>query len=146
MTASNGRGPDRRDLSNWGVSDAEVLGIVSDVCEEGDGWASTYDVRLKFGEHPEESGHRTGVPSRLAWLRRYGWLERNHDDGRWRLTEFGQAVIRRPTLPKPVADRLDGLNLAQQLALTRRLTESGAAAIPEARTAIRRQWQRSLGR
>ena len=106
MTASNGRGPDRRDLSNWGASDSEVLGIVNDVCNEGDGWASTYDVRVRFGEHPEETGHRTGVPSRLAWLRRYGWLERG-DEGGWRLTEIGLAILERPDLPKTVADRLE---------------------------------------
>ena len=145
MSASNGRGPDRRDLTNWGVSDAEVLGIIRDISDDGDGWASTYDVRIRFGEHPEESGHRTGVPSRLAWLRRYGWLERG-DDGRWGLTEIGQAILERPTLPKSVADRLDGLNPAQRLTLTRELGEQGASAMPEIRNAIRRQWQRSLGR
>ena len=68
------------------------------------------------------------------------------DDGRWGLTEIGQAILERPTLPKSVADRLDGLNPAQRLTLTRELGEQGASAMPEIRNAIRRQWQRSLGR
>lgn len=146
MTGSNGRGPDRRDLSNWGVTDSEVLAIVDDLAREGDGWATTYDVRVRFGEHPEETGHRTGVPSRLSWLRRYGWLERNPDDGRWGLTEVGDAILERPRLPKSVDDRLDGLNLAQQITLTRRLADAGVEAPQAVQAAIRRQWQHSQGR
>lgn len=134
-----------RDLSNWGISDTEVLGIVDDLSKE-DGWASTYEVRVQLGEHPEEVGHRTGVPSRLAWLRRYGWLERSDADGRWRLTPVGHAILDRPSLPKAVAGSLGKLNPAQRLTLTRELGQSGNEQAPEVRTAIRRQWQRSLGR
>ena len=147
MARRNGRQrePEPRDLTNWGISDTEVLGIVDDLSAP-DGWASTYEVRTQLGEHPEESRHRTGVPSRLAWLRRYGWLERSDQDGRWRLTPIGHAILERPNLPKTVAASLGKLNPAQRLTLMRELGESGNDQMPEVRTAIRRQWQRSLGR
>jgi len=141
----NGSEPEPRDLSNWGISDTEVLGIVGDLCELADGWTTTYDVRVQLGEKPEESRHRTGVPSRLTWLRRYGWLERN-EDGLWRLTPIGNAILDKPDLPKAVANSLMKLNPAQRLELTKELGESGNSQLPEVRTAIRRQWQRSLGR
>lgn len=144
MPNHNGDGP--RDLSNWGISDTEVLAIVDDLSLTADGWASTYEVRVQLGEHPEETRHRTGVPSRLAWLRRYGWLERNVEDGRWRLTPVGHAILDRPNLPATVARSLGKLNPAQRLTLTRELGQSGNDQVPEVRTAIRRQWQRSLGR
>lgn len=138
-TSRNGRqrDPEPRDLSNWGISDTEILAIVVDVGDP-DGWATTYDVRIQLGEKPEESRHRTGVPSRLSWLRRYGWLERN-EDGLWRLTPIGHAILDKPNLPKAVAGSLGKLNPAQRLTLTRELGETGNDQMPEVRTAIRRQ-------
>lgn len=145
MASRNGREPEPRDLSNWGISDTEVLAIVDDLGKDDDGWASTYDVRLQLGEKPEESKHRTGVPSRLSWLRRYGWLERN-EDGLWRLTPIGHAMLDKPDLPKAVENGLIKLNLAQRLELTKELGESGSSQPAETYNAIRRQWQRSLRR
>lgn len=145
LNRRNGRGPspEPRDLSNWGATDTEVLGIVDDVCREGDGFASTYDIRLRFGEHPEDN-RRTGVPSRLSWQRRYGWLDRA-DDGRWYLTEYGRQILLPPKLPARVASGLETLNLAQRITLTKELGQAGAEAPPEVQTAIRRQWQHSQG-
>lgn len=143
MPSRNGNEPEPRDLSNWGISDTEVLAIVVDVAEP-DGWSRTFDVRVQLGEHPEESKHRTGVPSRLAWLRRYGWLERNPEDGRWRLTPMGHLILDKPRLSASFERTLTGLTPAQQLAATRQLAERSAGAPPELHTAYRRQWVRSV--
>jgi hypothetical protein len=141
----NGEGPERGlDLTIWGISDPELLGIVDDLADE-EGWTRSYDVRIQLGENPEAVKNRSGVGQRLAWMKRYGWLERNDDDGRWRLTPVGQELLDHPDLTKAVEQALGKMNSAQRLRLTRELAESGAAR-PEFRTALRRQWTRSLGR
>ena len=150
-TGKNGRReaepPRGRDMTIWGISDTELLAMLDDLCTQGDGWASTFDLRVLLGEHPEETGHRTGVPSRLSWLARYGWVERHETQrSHWRLTKVGHLILDRPALSKAVEGALSKLNPAQRVQLTRELAEGGADAPPEIRTAIRRQWTRSMGR
>lgn len=144
--SSNGAGPPERglDLTIWGISDTELLGIVDDVADEN-GWSTTADVRLQLGENLED-GRRSGAGSRLAWMRRYGWLERSPDTGGWRLTAMGHAILDNPRLSAAVERALGGLNPAQRVRLAREIGESGASAPVEVRAALRRQWQRSIGR
>ena len=132
------------DLSIWGISDTELLAIVDD-CADENGWTFNLNVRIQMGEDPDAVKH-SGVGSRLAWMRRYGWLERNPDDGSHRLTAMGHAILDHPQLSKSVERARDGLNLAQRVRLAREIGESGAGAAPSVRTALRRQWQRSIGR
>jgi hypothetical protein len=136
----NGRG---LDLTIWGISDPELLGIVDDLADEN-GWTTNIDVRMQLGEKVDEVKH-SGVGSRLAWMRRYGWLERN-DDGQHRLTAMGHQILDNPKLARAVEQALDKMNPAQRLALTRELGEYGHTTTAEVRVALRRQWQRSLGR
>jgi hypothetical protein len=139
--SSNGRG---RDLSIWGISDPEILGIVDDLADD-DGWTTTIEVRLQLGENPDDTRRHSGVGPRLSWLRRYEWLEQHPDDrSRWRLTPLGQDLLDHPDLTRTVQTALDKLNPAQRLRLTRQLAETGASS--PYRTALRRQWARSLGR
>jgi hypothetical protein len=142
----NGR-PPHIDLTLFGISDAELLAIVDDLADE-DGWTHTVDVRMQLGEKPEETENRSrsGVGPRLSWLKRYGWLEQHVDDRTcWRLTAVGHALLDNPELTRTVEQALAKLNPAQRLRLTRELGEAGAGSPDELRTALRRQWQRSLG-
>jgi hypothetical protein len=142
----NGR-PRAIDVSLWGISDSELLAVVDDLADEN-GWTHTIDVRVQLGEKPEESDQRTrsGVGPRMSWLKRYGWLEQHRDDRtQWRLTAIGHALVDNPQLSRSVESALSKLNPAQRLQLTRELAEAGAGAADEIRTALRRQWQRSLG-
>jgi len=142
----NGKGDARGiDLSIWGISDTELLGIVDDLADEN-GWSSTLDVRVQLGENVEAVGHRSGVGSRLGWMRRYGWLERSPETGAWRLTAMGHAILDDPQLSRSVENALEKLNPAQRVRLAREIGESGAHAPSELRAALRRQWQRSMGR
>jgi len=151
--SANGNG--RVDVSLFGISDAELLAIVDD-CADENGWATTLTIRWQLGVHDDEK--RSGVGTRLAWLKRYGWLEHGErekvqtDDERgwrwsrsWRLTAMGHALLDNPDLSKSIENALAKLNPAQRLALTRELGEFGSGSAPELRTALRRQWQRSLG-
>jgi hypothetical protein len=152
---NGGRPAGRIDVSLWGISDAELLGIINDLADE-QGWVNTLNVRLQLGENPEDSteGARSGVGPRLSWLTRYGWLERGErqkdEDGHWwqtyRLTPMGQLLLEGPQLTAAFEKTLGKLNPRQRLQLTRELGEAGAGAPDEIRTAIRRQWVRSLGR
>jgi hypothetical protein len=145
----NGDGPrERIDVSLFGISDAELLAIIDDLADEN-GWTHTIDVRVQLGEHPDEADQsmRSGVGPRLSWLRRYGWLEQHPDDRRsWRLTAMGHALLDNPDLSRSVESALAKLNPAQRLRLTRELGEFGTHAPSEIKTALRRQWQRTLGR
>ncbi len=131
---SNGR----VDLTLLGISDTELLAIVDD--QQGpDGWTQTSDVRLTLGESLDVKN--SGVGSRLAWMRRYGWLEQSHERrDLHRLSPTGEALLRNPRLTKAVEAALDTLNPAQRIALTREVAEGGL----DIRDALRRQWARSL--
>jgi hypothetical protein len=149
----------RVDMTLLGISDADILGILDDLSDEN-GWATTMAVRVQLGEDPwipSTGEHRSGVGIRLAWLRRYGWLEKGQrekiesDDERgwrwsqsWRLTAMGQALLDHPELSRTVEKAMDGLNPAQRLRLVRELGESGFGAAPEIHAALRRQWRRSM--
>ena len=145
MSASrNGDEPPPRglDLTIWGISDTELLGIVDDLADEN-GWTSNVDVRLQLGENIDEIRY-SGVGSRLAWMRRYGWLEKNPEDGRQRLTAMGHALLDKPELGKAVESALGKLNAAQRLRLTREIAEAGQRGPGEIQAALRREWQRNL--
>jgi hypothetical protein len=134
-----------RDFSNWALSDTEVLGVVDDLADEN-GWTHTIDVRMQFGENPEEVSH-SGAGGRIAWCRRYGWLEQHPDEKqRHRLTAMGHEILDNPKLARPIENALEKMNPAQRLALTRELSESGAHSPEEIHTALRRQWARSIRR
>lgn len=138
----------RVDLTLFGIADSELLAIVDDLADEN-GWTHTLDVRLQLGEKPDnaDAKHRSGVGPRLSWLRRYGWLEQKSDErSAWRLTAMGHALLDDPELSRSVENALDKLNPAQRLRLTRELGEFGASTSDEIKTALRRQWQRALGR
>jgi hypothetical protein len=51
-------------------------------------------------------------------------------------------MLRLPAVEKA----LEQMNPAQRVRLTRELAEDAGGARPEIRTALRRQWMRSLGR
>jgi DNA-binding IclR family transcriptional regulator len=82
----------------------------------------------------------------MSWMRRYGWLERSPDDGRWRLTAMGHAILDNPNLSRTLENALGKLNPAQRLRLAREIGETGHGSPDEIRNALRRQWQRSMGR
>jgi hypothetical protein len=74
-------------------------------------------------------------------MRRYGWLEQNPDTRtQHRLTPLGHALLDNPRLTKAVENAVINMNPAQRLALTKEIAESGY----DIKTALSRQWKRSL--
>lgn len=141
MSSSNSGEP--RDVSLWGIADTELLAIVDDLAD-ADGWTSTYSVRLQLGEDIEVTKQRSGVGSRLSWMRRYGWLEGTA--GQWRLTADGHAILDGGKLTRALNNQLEKLTPAQRVRLTRQIATEGGASSDPIRTALRREWTRSLGR
>jgi len=138
------------DLSLWGISDMELLAIVDDLADEN-GWTRTLEVRYQLGERMDK-GYRSGVGPRLAWMTRYGWLERNvmtarkpGNEREWRLTAFGHALLENPKMSKAFESTFAKLNPAQRLRLCKELAEGADHSVDEIRNAMRRQWQRSMG-
>jgi hypothetical protein len=131
-----------RDMSLYGISDTELLAIVDDLSDEN-GWTMTIDVRLQLGENPEDK-IKSGVGPRLAWMRRYGWLESGSKT--WRLTAMGHAVLDHPELSQAFQSAMEKLTPAQRLQLTRRLSEDGAQRPTEVYQALRREWQRNISK
>jgi hypothetical protein len=138
----------RIDATLWGISDTELLAVVDDLADEN-GWTDTVNVRLQLGDqsYSEDTGRfeqPSGVGGRLAWMRRYGWLEGGK--GTHRLTAMGHAILDNDGLPAAIVFEFRGLNAAQRVRMARELGEAGNAGPDEIRTALRRQWTRSLGR
>jgi hypothetical protein len=132
------------DATLFGLDDTELLGVVDDLADEN-GWTSTYAIRLQLGENPEAVRH-SGIGVRLGWMKRYGWLERSPETGEWRLTAMGHAILDNPALSKSIESALGKLNPAQRLRLAREIGEAGSHGPAEVKAALRRQWQRSMGR
>jgi len=127
------------DLSLYGIGDVELLAIVDDLAGE-DGATSTIDVRLQLGENIE-NGQRSGVGPRLAWMVRYGWLERA-GPGLWRLSDDGVEILDDPELSTAFDKELGSLNAAQRLEVVRAI--AGRSERLSVSNALRRQWKRSI--
>jgi len=148
----NDNQPSNIDLSLFGeFNDRDLLGIIDDLADD-DGWARTIDIRIQIGERIEK-GYRSGVGPKLGWFVRYGWVERNiitarrpGNEREWRLTAIGRALLENPKFQAAFERTFKSLNPAQRLMLTKELAEAADAGAQEVRTALRRQWARSLGR
>jgi hypothetical protein len=140
--------PARRDLSLLGISDSELLHIVDDLADDS-GWATNLDVRMQLGEDIDdpEVSKRSGVGSRLSWMRRYGWLESDATRASChRLTPMGHAILDNAQLSRTFEKALAKLNPAQQVRLTREIAQGGMQSPSEIQAALRREWQRNLAR
>lgn len=136
-------------------SDREFLLILVDVADE-DGWADSEHIAQQM-----DLTERRIASSRLSWLRRYGAVEREHEqdadgniryfrDGRvrytqrWRLTELGRAVaygrLRKGT--ETALDRVDegGLLMVARWLSERSRGDMGAAKL------VQREWRYGHGR
>src|SRR3954466_5878034 len=124
-------------------SDRELLFVFSDH-EDDEGYVHVAGVLAALdldNEHPARC-----LGARMAWLRRYGALDR--EEGRWHLTEVGQAVIA-ARLRAPAQRALDGLDAAhlvvavESLAACYRAINGAGEAY---RILTRREWQHGVRR
>lgn len=135
------------------LSDREVLLVMLDVADDG-GEVDPADVaqRLRItGDHP-----RRAVSSRLAWLKRWGAVDKvfavdEHGNvvrnrageakttQRYRLTSLGERMAS-GQLRAAQTKALDGIGDEAMLLVTRWLTERSAHGGATVQTLVRREW------
>jgi restriction endonuclease Mrr len=62
---------------------------------DDEGWVETEYLAVAMGlrMNGDRTLRDTGIGQRLAWMRRYGMLERDPQKGMWRLTDSGQRIV-----------------------------------------------------
>jgi len=134
---------------NVDLTDRELLHIINDIA--GNGEATSADIGLALGVRPD--GDRSAarvVATRLAWMRRYGFLERidpleseggkRGDPSRWAITEIGRQIMS-GKLSKALEQQIERAAPGSQVLLMRKLTQRAyVQAGPELATAVRREY------
>lgn len=153
--AKRSTAPARREhLTILDFSDREFLNIVMDVAD-GDGWAESVDVAERL-----DMADKRSASSRLAWMKRYGAVEREHERDeqgrllysgdkprytqRWRLTEVG-LTIATGKLSKSQERALEGMNDGAVFMTTRFLAKRAAEDSGGAKLFMR-EWRHGVGR
>ena len=138
-------------------SDRELLLILDDVADS-DGWASSRDMTEPVGL--PEDGYRH-VSSRLAWLRRYGAIEREllwDENGnpimgplgqkqgqRWRPTEAGR-LMAYGKLSKAQYRALEAIGEGQMILAMRQMSLHYQQSSEIGATLARREWVYGMSR
>lgn len=80
-------------MSRFGLhdySDRELVHLVADMSDD-DGWTRPEEIAERAGIGRENA---RAVAMRLAWMRRYGIVEKNRQHpARWSLTEAGEEMV-----------------------------------------------------
>lgn len=129
-------------LSLYDYSDRELLHLIEEVKLDS-GWSRTEDVAKAVGLTSDKPNRPAGI--RLAWMRRYGALEKHETQPWWRLTPIGRSLMD-GELTADERETIDEWSSAQLLMVTRRLTGRWRRAGTTASTLIRREWQRGTHR
>lgn len=76
----------------FSLYDFRDLDLMLKIAHEGDeeGWVETRKIAETLGIPEEE--RINGLGTRLAWMRKFGMLEKNDDNGVWRLSRGGERV------------------------------------------------------
>lgn len=119
-------------------SDRELLLVVMDEADGADGWASSEGLARRFGVKQIHS-----VTSRLAWLRRYGAVERDEERAlaHWRPTAIGE-MLATGDIGAAQQRALEGLKPEAMLMLTRFAADRARSAPETAQHLMKREWRR----
>lgn len=143
----------RESLRLYDYSDRELVAIIDDVADE-EGWASRKSVGQTIFPFvaSDEGSDRTKhalrcVAIRLAWLRRYGVLDKRlvAGESEWTLTEEGHRFLRGKL---NAAERrvIEALKEDRLVAATSLLTSRYQRSSPVAANLIRREWMYGVHR
>jgi hypothetical protein len=135
---------------NIDYSDRELLMTIWSI--GGDEGATTDRIASKLGITPNGRYRIRRIAPRLAWMRRYGFLDRqgpDHEitpDTPWVLTEMGQQLMG-GRLSRVTQRTLENMDPGSHLLAMRVLGQQAyVRASPEAATAIRREWDHQRAR
>lgn len=143
----------RESLRLYDYSDRELVAIIDDVADE-EGWASRKNIGqtifpfVAWDEGSDRTKHVLRcVAIRLAWLRRYGVLEKRLTAGEseWTLTEDGQRFLQ-GRLNAAEQRIIESLKEDRLVAATSLLTSRYQSSSPVAANLIRREWMYGVNR
>lgn len=139
--AAVARRPKLNGLRLYDFSDVEFLAICLDAAGD-EGWFETQEITRRLNLDVEQPNSNVGI--RLAWLRRYGVVERNTVVGSeyrfmWRLTPEGEAAVT-ARLNSNQERVLDNLGVDQMLEVTAFLTGRYRRGGKATKNLVRRQW------
>jgi len=125
---------------------APALALIGDL-RDTNGWVTSREIADRVGIAGTEAHATRSVGVRLGWMRRYGVVVKNDDNGkvRWRLTADGERVLA-ARLGRGAVTALTGVSEEQLLAAAHVLTNRYAGSRHTYRTLVRREWQRELRR
>lgn len=130
-------------LRNADYHDRELLFIVDDLSTEEGGYASTADIaEVVFGvpEGEHANGERRYVGSRMAWMARYGFVERDPERaGHYKLTKAGRE-LKGGKLTKSVQNALERMSDADRALVMRSAASEVFAHSGPAQEFFRREY------
>lgn len=130
-------------LRNQDYTDRELLFIVDEVSGETEsGFASSLEIATRvFGTKAEENGQRRYVGSRMAWMVKYGFCDRNPEaSGEYRLTQAGRELMG-GRLTKTVTNALEKMSDGDRTLLLRGVAKDVFARTGPAQEFFRREYQ-----
>ncbi len=128
-------------LRNEDYTDRELLAVVDDLTP-GKSYASTSDIAERIGLTGDNP--RRAVGSRMSWMVRYGFCERNDDPEKkdnpeYRLTKAGRD-LRTGNLSSSLERALDGLSPGDRVLVMRSVAGSAFARATPEQDAVRREY------
>lgn len=131
-----------QNMNNFSFGDRELLYVVHDLADK-EGWVDASSVANRLAithENPTRC-----VVGRFVWMRKFGVMERNEEDGsKWRLTEQGEKV-RRGTLTKAASKAIEGLGAEQLVVATDMLGRRYSPNQNQVAVLMRRAWKHATG-
>lgn len=118
------------------LSDREILAIMADL--NGDGQdIRTQDLATRILGNEEPHSLRC-VTSRLAWMRRYGLVDKGEEKGHWSMSTAGKA-LRFAKLGRSFSAAITNTQESTMLELAHQVGERMVGAGEVAHTAMRRE-------
>jgi hypothetical protein len=123
-------------------SDREILAAMADLNGDGDVRAQDLATRLLGAEEKHEI---RCVTSRLAWMRRFGLVEKGEQKGEWTISNEGVA-LGFAKLPRAIDTHIAGAPVTASLELAHVVGERMVRSRDVVRTAMRREFQWQIRR
>jgi hypothetical protein len=105
------------------LSDREMLHAVNDAMDD-QGRAKTPDIAIALGMDPEDPHATRCVGSRMAYMRRCGFVNKTSNVREWTMTKDGKTLMN-GEIPDSVRAAIDSMDFGGQVSVLRQVTRAG---------------------